>query len=1240
MLTKVPLEDVVRRLGIESERRGSETRALCPFHQDTRPSMNLYRADSASPAHFHCFACGAHGTAIDLVKQIEGLEFLPAVKWLAQQFNLKSPRGRSTQQGKRKVGSEAALDFALRVFDERHDAERFKAWCAERGFEDRFLYGQGLRCITRGVLVEALEGKSFGERTELSDGLESLGLIKRLRSKSSPDQGKLDFQHQFRDCYHDGRVIIPIRDADAKNPKVVGFTGRALESIPPEGIAKYLITSGFDKNCYLFNANNAFRSVEQALKNDKPARLYLVEGFLDALRMQSLGQPAVALMGISLSNSQLELLKILAENTPSKGELVYCVFLDSDSAGFGGTSRLVRRLFDLHGVGLRWVGLPWRTEPGLGKDPDTSLSCFGSPEEAAAWLQSFELPAEGVLLAGELGGQDATDLQEARWKQLPATVRERALFRTAMAVKRLSGYRLPEVQPERLLSSWSWARQLQAIWQVSVGPTKKTIERSPYLEGELPRTALARRIAYHGARRGELPCDEIAWQILDGNEYLFDVTALGRLRATTLGGHWHQAAPFDAVHLPRKLTANKEVLDDPRRKVMPHPADLHAQQLFLNELLTLRHDRLSASGKAFSACIPAVRWYSSRQEVEVTGIYEDLNEPELERGEPKTLSFGYQIDMDVLEGDKTPSDQGMFRPFGQCWRDFMACLTQQCHAIGPRVHVLRLDAKRYYDSIQRYVVREELLRPLSAALHDHTPEGFTRMLGLETIEPSEWDSALERLLIGLIFSHEFHDPEVAGKLRRSEEVIGIPQGPVLSAYIGTIALFPVDNVARKFIRRTRADELDTEGKRRPRAGYARYVDDVVLFADSEALLQEFREELQTKAAEYSISLIHKGEDVRSGTPLQVMQQLNEGRGLAASVPAWEEPIVGDGESDWSLGDDLPAIDRQCALQMLRPLSLIDRPAEITERVKAAMTAPDLRVGDLGLVARWLWWHVAVFSRPDQPEEAWACYWTIWNEVCDGHDWAPAFKERGYDMLYAVEGLDRLLDPNPWQSNGQFLNERDKSREDRIRLARHVCHLDFFDCARPKTNGDHIKRRGRLVASKASRLVAETPARRESAPQEHRPVTAIEWLCLAGAELINASNNNHPFEALNSRELVQHDELALAHGVIDELRAPRTERQDREYVGLAIDFVVRNARHDDRLRVLSKFEGLFSGIDNSQLRRLIPHLPVLNHKITSIYEIDVETDKKNRVLYRCSLCNETPYEAEVESKFIEAALHAG
>ena len=63
----IQLEEVLQRLGMTTERRGATTQALCPFHQHTRPSLEPYPADNASSAHYHCFACGAHGNAIDLV---------------------------------------------------------------------------------------------------------------------------------------------------------------------------------------------------------------------------------------------------------------------------------------------------------------------------------------------------------------------------------------------------------------------------------------------------------------------------------------------------------------------------------------------------------------------------------------------------------------------------------------------------------------------------------------------------------------------------------------------------------------------------------------------------------------------------------------------------------------------------------------------------------------------------------------------------------------------------------------------------------------------------------------------------------------------------------------------------------------------------------------------------------------------------------------------------------------------
>lgn len=1254
LLAKLQLEDVVQRLGMATERRGATTQALCPFHQDTRPSLNLYPADGASTAHYHCFACGAHGSAIDLVKRVQGLEFLPAVQWLAQQFGIKAPSRRSKQQAAKTAVSETALKFALRIYDEQHDDLRFKTWCAERDFDRNFLYEQGLRCITHGVLVEALESKSVGERAELTDGLQTLGLIKRLYQRSAPVQGKLNLHDQFQDCFHDGRVVIPIPGGTATQTELLGFAGRALQGVPPEGVAKYLLTSGFEKAKVLFNEPAAFNAVKLALKAHLPAKLYLVEGFLDALRLHSLGLPAVALMGTSLGKEPMERLKTLAENSESSAELAYSLFLDNDPAGFGGTDRLVRRLLDLRGVNLRWVGMPWRSTPALGKDPDTCLRGLRTADQATAWMQPFDLPAEAVLLAQALGGQDASDLQPERFGHLVPTVRERALFRVGMSLRRLYGPRPAEVAAARLKAcAWDWAQQLHSELAVSETSHRALPARGRYLEEKLPRVALARSLAYHGARRGELPCDEEAWHTLGGNARLFDQIALDRLQAMMTGDRsWKQAAPFDAVHLPRKLTADPKVLDDPRLKVMPHPADLLVQQIVLNELLSHRHDRPSAAGQAFSDSIPAVRWYASRREALVTGISAPLNEFDDELDLPKTLSFGYQIDMDVLEGDQTPSDQGMFRPFGQCWREFMASLAKQCHAIGPRVHVLRLDAKRYYDSIQRFVVRDALLAPLNKALAIHdVPEGFGRILGLPETSVVPWDAALEakleRLLIGLIFHHEYRDPEAEGKPKLSSELVGIPQGPVLSAYIGTIALFPVDEAARSFIHRTA--EKGPDNAWRPRAGYARYVDDIVLFADSEDLLRQLRELLQAKAAERSIDLIHKGERVRTGSPQQVMRQLNDGRGLAPSVPAWDPPLVGDGETDYSLGGELPEVDRQCALQMLRRVALMHEPKEIAGQVKAVLGAPDLRAGDLGLCARWLWWQVAATdSGVATPESLWERFWDLWDEVCGEHPWASAFAQRGYHWLFAVEGLDKLLDNHPWQESGKFLTEREKDRMLRLDLARQVCEPAFIAHVKPATNSDHVLRRARLVVRKAHRLLGNPGDTLALQPQQGGPLTAIEWLCLAGPSLGQQNTVNNPLNALSKRQLHRSSEdgLALAHMVIDQLAQPNDEGSTASPngsapdVSLAIDFVLNSSPPTGRVPALAKwFSHLLS--QSGANKQLIPHLPTGSESDLSLFAIDAETSPDGRFLYRYSerAPNSSPPAPEIERRFAQVIMRA-
>ncbi|MDD2162569.1 CHC2 zinc finger domain-containing protein [Pseudomonas sp. MIL19] len=1195
VLDKAPLHDVARSLGMVLEQRGATLKTVCPFHQDSKPSLNLFPADAQGPAHFHCFACGAHGFAIDLVKQVQGTEFLPAVQWLAKTFGIQSKRQNVAGRATEKSLTEHALAFAQKAFNKHHDSVRFNAWCVERSFDPEFLYREGLRCITHSVLVSELDTMSHGVRLEVVDGLLSLGLLVRLRKHTNSSQLKLTLPDQFRDYFHDGRVLIPIRSGQGVTSKIEGYAGRSLEAVPAEGVAKYLLSPGLRKADQLFNAHQALPATTKELKAGQATTLYLVEGFLDALRFQFLGLHAVALMGTSLSDPQFEQLKQLAENLPTgqaEAEFDVVIMMDNDRAGLTGADRLVRRLLGWRGARLRWVGFDRNAVNSLGKDPDTCLQKQTSGASAKELLDKYTLPAVAVLLVAELECTDATELQGEGWTAMTFSRKERALFRVARSIRQLAGrqslHQLEEWLDAHLKGhAGTWRQDLHDLL-LDQGNARERFKASEvFLNGQAERLRQARVLAYHGARRGELPCDEEAWLTLDVSARLFDQLVTERLWQQ----RWESAGLYDAVHLPRKLSADAKVLDDPRLKVMPHPADLHLQQVLLNELLTQRHDQLTAAGKMFSEYVPAVRWYSSQQKVEVTGHEDELVALE---GEVPALSFGYQVDMDVLEGRRPPSDQGMFRPYGQCWRAFMESLHKQSNAIGNRVHVLRLDAKRYYDSIQRYVVRDALLNPVKQALIGNGTDFFHTLLARPQTESPELvaEHLVDRLCDSL-FTFSYPDPD-SGETKFSQESIGIPQGPVISAYIGTIALFPVDLAARRLMRKHVRQESNQSIQ--PRLGYARYVDDIVLLSDSEELLSELRHALQAAASKLDITLLLKGDSIESGTPEEVMQQLNEGRGFAASLPAWEPPLVGDGEFGWGLGGDFPQTDRQCALRLLRHPGLMDNPSKIHEKIKEAILAPDLRPTDLGLCARWIWWEVAteLTDRDATPMKIWERYWHLWRYVCGEHDWTSEFEARGYDWLYAVEGLDKLLAPNPWMENDQSQSQVPKNRATLFALANVVGTTNFFDKLPPHVvNHIHVRHRSRLVTMKARRLARPQEIPPASAPQESRQLTEIEWLCFAAEQLREPHANGHPINPLAERKPLGR-RGAVAHQICNLLlpdQGQDTSEDLDKARDLALDMVIRNVQSTRLNDVIRHFGHLLTINGETDPITILPSLPL-------------------------------------------------
>ncbi|WP_298159413.1 CHC2 zinc finger domain-containing protein [Ferrovum sp.] len=1110
LLRKAPLPEVAMRLGLELKPQGATYLSLCPFHADTHPSLRLFPSDGASQPHFHCFTCNAHGSAIDLVKEAQGTDFEAAVRWLASTFGVQPERHGRTGTGRAPVrdkGAEARA-FVEKVYAAAHEVAAFSDWANGRGYSPEFLSKLGLRMVSGNLLVQALQGLPLDKQLPLTDELEAMGLVVRLRQPRKDDGTSyfLPLEEQFRDFFFDRRVVIPIRTQESR---VEGYAGRSVNKGPDEGTPKYLLTRGLQKSKHLFNADHAFAALRgEAKTSDTEHTLYIVEGFFDAIRLRSLGLPAVALMGTSLSGEQLDALeKVANEAMPNDHVLTIRLFLDHDSAGLRASARAVRQLLRLHGVALQWVGCSdedaHRAGLHSGKDPDERLKVPAlTPDAARKSLDNLATSAIAALVLEELGSQDTGDLDDAQWQKLNLYHRERVLFNIIRSLRRLSSS----------VSSWSdrlgAAGTTQPAWLIGLiaalsnaeakrGGDHTSLSDSLFLTNQVARRNHARLLAYHGSRRGELPCDEPNWLYLDVGASVFDQLLSECLQSSSR--HLQPAAPFEAIHLPRKFSTAPKDLADPRRKAMPHPSDLVLQQVLMNELLTERHDFVHGNGETFSDLIPAVRYYRAERRIRVTGSGWSTQEQATDIAEP-TLSFAYQVDMEVLEGLRTPSDQGMFRPFGECWRDFMESIGRQTHRIGGQVHVLRLDAKRYYDNICQYVVRDQLLEPIRSARDLVGSEFLTELLGPEGREHLE--NRLVDRICQCLFEHSYRDPDT-GEVKTSKRNIGIPQGPVLSAWIGTIAMFPVDAAAHDLMQRH--VRRDSGERSAPRIGYARYVDDIVLLADSEELLSTLRQVVQEAASKLELTLIGKGDTIAPMSPDEIIQHLNEGRNFAASTPTWEPPLTGDGEWGWALGDDGPKLSRQSALRLLRHPGVLDQPDKVHETVREAMLAPDLRPNDLGKCTRLLWWQLAMtVADSDSWDEkgVWERYWKVWSQVTEGHAWEADFRRVGYSVLAAMEGLDRLFDMDQWLEQGRTRLQVQKQQLNMERLAQLVCSTDFFPPVNAERNRSHLMRRQDLITWKARRHINPKAVFEDRQIESTRDrITLEQWFCFATARFM-------------------------------------------------------------------------------------------------------------------------------------------
>jgi len=357
--------DIVEVIGsrVPLKKAGREWKANCPFHGEKTPSFTVSQAKQ----FYHCFGCGAHGTALTFLMEHDRLSFPDAVEDLAGRAGLEVPR----EGGAGPDPRDRLLDdlYALNAQVDAHfrealrDSERAKDYLKRRGLvgETAARYHLGYAPAGWDVLLRKFGATDAGRQALLAAGL----IIER-----SPDQQKSSgpgFYDRFRD-----RVMFPIRDSRGR---VVGFGGRVID----QGEPKYLNspeTVLFHKGRELYGLYETRQELRQI------PRLMVVEGYMDVVRLAQAGiHYAVATLGTATTPEHLNRLFRVTS------DVVFC--FDGDKAGRQAAWRALETCLPSakEGRQLKFLFLP------EGHDPDTLVAEEGR--------EAFEARLEGALPLSE-----------------------------------------------------------------------------------------------------------------------------------------------------------------------------------------------------------------------------------------------------------------------------------------------------------------------------------------------------------------------------------------------------------------------------------------------------------------------------------------------------------------------------------------------------------------------------------------------------------------------------------------------------------------------------------------------------------------------------------------------------------------------------------------------------------------------------------------------------------------------
>jgi len=381
LLNRVDIVDVIDK-SVPLKKAGANYSACCPFHNEKSPSFTV----SPTKQFYHCFGCGAHGTAIGFLMEYAGLSFVEAIHELAKNVGMIVPQEDSTPQSREADAQTRTIKLGLQETLQQA-ANYYKAELKKSERAIDYLKARGLSGVIAAKFQIGYAPAGWQNLQSVfpqyeNEALQTAGLV------VENDQGKR--YDRFRD-----RIMFPIHD---QKGQVIGFGGRVIN---PEDTPKYYNspeTPLFQKGHELYGLFVARRAIRDA------GRALVVEGYMDVVALAQYGiEYAVAALGTA--TTPFHITKLMRQTD----EIVFC--FDGDNAGRTAAWRAAMNALPAltDGLKLRFLFLPKE------HDPDSYVREFGKEKFEAEMQAAMPL---SQYIVQHLSEQNPLNAQEDKVKFL------------------------------------------------------------------------------------------------------------------------------------------------------------------------------------------------------------------------------------------------------------------------------------------------------------------------------------------------------------------------------------------------------------------------------------------------------------------------------------------------------------------------------------------------------------------------------------------------------------------------------------------------------------------------------------------------------------------------------------------------------------------------------------------------------------------------------------------------------